>query len=616
MLTWLILLAVLLIVLRFRFPYFLKDLQYAIQLCRVGYRLAKYAQSKPYFTILDRFLETVSRHPQKTFISFKDEIFSYQETDRQSNRIARALREHAGVRQGDTVALLLGNEPVFLWTWLGLAKLGCSAALLNYNLRSRSLLHCFSCCGAKLLVAAAELRGAVEEVLPALTEQGVTVFLLAEECDTVGMETLSDKIRLASDAPLPFDLRANVTFTSPAVFIYTSGTTGLPKAAVVSHQRLWGMSSVQSSAGVCSDDVVYVNLPLYHTAGFALGFTGAIERGASIALRNKFSASQFWDDCRKYNVTVMQYIGETMRYLCNTPKSPADQVHNVRIAFGNGLRGDVWRDFLERFGHVEIRELYASTEGNMHFINYTGQIGAVGRINALHKRMFPFAVIQYDLEKEEPVRNAEGLCIEAPRGETGLMVALITQKAPFSGYARDLQQTERKKLRDVLQRGDVYFNSGDLLRVDQHNFLYFQDRVGDTFRWKGENVATNEVSDILSMMSSITEANVYGVRVPGQEGRVGMAAVTLQKGEAFDGISVFTHVCTYLPAYARPRFIRVQSALEVTGTFKQMKVQLVQEGFSPDAVRDPLHFLDEREKRYSPLTMETHAAILRGAVKL
>ncbi|XP_048112545.1 very long-chain acyl-CoA synthetase-like [Alosa alosa] len=616
MLTWLIFLAVLLIVLRYRFPYFLKDLQYGVQTTLVGYRLAKYAQSNPYFTLLDRFLETVSCHPQKTFISFKDENFSYQETDRQSNRIARALREHAGVRQGDTVALLLGNEPVFLWTWLGLTKLGCSAALLNYNLRSRSLLHCFSCCGAKVLLAAAELRDAVEEVLPVLTEQGVTVFLFTEVCETVGMETLSDKISLASDTPLPSDLRANVTFSSPAVYIYTSGTTGLPKAAVISHQRLWTMSSLQSIVGVCSDDVVYVNLPLYHTAGFALGFTGAIERGASLVLRNKFSASQFWDDCRKYNVTVMQYIGETMRYLCNTPKSPIDPVHNVRIAFGNGLRADVWRDFLQRFGHVEIRELYAATEGNMSFINYAGKIGAVGRVNPLHKRLFPFAVIQYDLEKEEPVRNAEGLCIEAPRGETGLMVARITQKAPFSGYARDLKQTERKKLHDVLEKGDVYFNSGDLLMVDHDNFLYFQDRVGDTFRWKGENVATNEISDILTMMSSITEANVYGVKVPGHEGRVGMAAVTLQNGEAFDGSRVFSHVCAYLPAYARPRFIRIQSALEVTGTFKQMKVKLVEEGFSPDAVRDPIHFLDEREKRYSPLTADMHAAILQGSVKL
>ncbi|KAL2093377.1 hypothetical protein ACEWY4_010689 [Coilia grayii] len=620
MLLWLILLVVF-VVLRYRFPYLLKDIKYGVQTTLFGYQLAKYAKSKPYFTVLDRFLEKASKQPNKTFISYKDATFSYRETDRQSNRIARVLREHAGVREGDTVALLLGNEPVFLWTWLGLAKLGCSAAFLNYNLRSRSLLHCFSCSGAKVLLAATELKDAVEEVRPALTEQEVEVYFLTETCDAVvGMETLSDRIRVASEDPLPPDLRAHVTFSSPAVYIYTSGTTGLPKAAVVSHQRLWAMSNLQALSGVGSDDVVYINLPLYHTAGFALGFTGAIERGASLVLRKKFSASQFWDDCRKYNVTVMQYIGETMRYLCNTPKSPIDQVHNVRIAFGNGLRAEVWSEFLHRFGQVEIREFYGATEGNMSFVNYVGKIGAIGRINPLHKWRFPFALIQYDLEKEEPIRNAEGFCIESPKGETGLLVSRITQKTPFMGYARDEQQSERKRLRDVLERGDVYFNSGDLLRVDCHNFLYFQDRVGDTFRWKGENVATNEVSDVLTMMLAIAEANVYGVRVPGAEGRVGMAAVRLQEGEECDSsalhIALYRHVCTYLPTYARPRFIRIQGHLEVTGTFKQMKGRLVTEGFSLDTVQDPLLLLDEQEERYSPLTRKAYDAILQGSLKL
>lgn len=618
---WLILLVVLIVIIHFKFPYLLKDIQYGVQTTLVGYRLGKYAQSKPYFTVLDRFLELASKQPDKTFISYKDATFSYRETDRRSNRIARVLREHAGVREGDTVALLLSNEPVFLWTWLGLAKLGCSAALLNYNLRSRSLLHCFSCCGAKVLLAATELKDAVEEVRAALTEQEVAVYFLTETCDAVaGTETLCDRIQEASGDPLPSGLRDSVTFISPAVYIYTSGTTGLPKAAVVNQQRLWAMSHLQSITGVCSDDVIYVNLPLYHTAGFALGFTGVIERGASLVLRKKFSASQFWDDCRKYNVTVMQYIGETMRYLCNTPKSPVDMVHNVRIAFGNGLRADVWSEFLRRFGNVEIRELYAATEGNMSFINYVGKIGAVGRINQLHKRRFPFAVIRYDPEMEEPIRNAEGLCIECPLGETGLLVSRITQMAPFNGYARDEKQSERKRLRDVLQKGDVYFNSGDLLRIDQENFLYFQDRVGDTFRWKGENVATNEVSDVLTMMPSVVEANVYGVKVPGAEGRVGMAAVRWQEGVESDGSALYgalyRHVCAYLPSYARPRFIRIQSHMEVTGTFKQMKGRLVSEGFSPDVVQDPLLILEEREECYAPLTRQAYDAILQGSRKL
>ncbi|KAM6960645.1 long-chain fatty acid transport protein 2-like [Aplochiton taeniatus] len=395
--------------------------------------------------------------------------------------------------------------------------MGCPAAFLNHNMRSKSLLHCFSCCGAKVVIAAEELKEAVEEIMEDLRVQNVTVYILADQCTTLGMESFKDKVNQASPEPIHVGIRSHVTLGSPAVYIYTSGTTGLPKAAMVNHQRLWAMSFLQSIAGVNSNDVMYINLPLYHTAGF-MGCTGAIERGITIALRSKFSASKFLEDCRRYNVTVIQYIGETMRYLCNTPKSNNDQSHGVRIAIGNGIRADVWREFLNRFGNVQIKEIYASTEGNMSFINYPGRIGAVGRVNFFHKRVFPYALIKYDAEKEEPVRNSMGLCIEAAKGDAGLLVSQITIKAPFNGYAKDLQQTEKKRLHDVFKKGDLYFNSGDLLRIDKDDFIYFQDRIGDTFRWKGENVATNEVSDIITMADCVEEANVYGVQVSRGQG--------------------------------------------------------------------------------------------------
>ncbi|XP_030620689.1 very long-chain acyl-CoA synthetase isoform X1 [Chanos chanos] len=613
---WLAFLLVLFGALRYRCPYLYKDVQYVIHILLTGHRLSKYKESKPYYSVLDRFLESVQKRPHKAFIRFRDETYSYQDADKLSNKIARALLKHSNLKEGDTAALFMGNEPNYMCIWLGLAKIGCSAALLNYNMRAKSLLHCFSCCGANVLIVAAELKNAVEEVLPVLRDQGVSVFILTDESSTEGMESFSDKIRQASDEHIPADLRSNITFSSPAVYIYTSGTTGLPKAAVISHHRLWAISSLQSVAGVTSDDVVYVNLPLYHTAGFGIGFTGAIERGATVVLRSKFSASQFWDDCRKYNVTVMQYIGETMRYLCNTPKHISDPVHNVRIAIGNGIRADVWREFIKRFGFIDIREIYAATEGNISFINYTGKIGAVGRVNFFHRRLFPYALIKFDPEKEEPVRNSEGFCVEADRGETGLLVSRITQRNPFIGYARDLKQTEKKRLHDVFEKGDAYFNTGDLLRVDEDNLIYFQDRIGDTFRWKGENVATNEVSDILSMVPCIQEANVYGVKVPGQEGRVGMAAITLREGEQFDCIGTFSHVNQYLPVYARPRFIRIQNSLALTGTFKQMKVKLVEEGFNPATIQDPLYLLDEKEKCYQLLTQQAYDSILQGNIKL
>uniref|UniRef100_A0A8C4EHB0 long-chain-fatty-acid--CoA ligase n=1 Tax=Dicentrarchus labrax TaxID=13489 RepID=A0A8C4EHB0_DICLA len=566
--------------------------------------------------ILDCFLDAVKRHPNKVFVHFEGREYSYGEVDKQSNKVARALQAEARLKEGDAVALFLANEPSFMWTWLGLAKLGCPAALLNYNIRSKSLLHCFSCCGAKVIIASAELQDAVEEVLPTLREQGISVYLLSEACSIQGIKTLSDKISQASDQPLSRDLRANVNIRSTALYIYTSGTTGLPKAAVVTHERVWAASFLQAASGVTSEDIFYINLPLYHSAGFLIGMAGAIDRGITIILRRKFSASQFWDDCRKYNVTVMQYIGETMRYLCNTPKKDNEKNHRVRIAIGNGVRTDIWTEFLNRFGDIKVRELYAATEGNIGFINYTSKIGVVGRVNFVHRFFFPYTLIKFDVEKEEPVRNSEGLCIEAARGETGLLVGRITQRSPFVGYAGNQQQTEKKRLRNVLQKGDLYFNTGDLLQIDHQNFVYFQDRVGDTFRWKGENVATSEVADVLTMANCILEANVYGVKVEGHEGRIGMAAVLLKEGEDFDCSGTFKQVVNYLPAYARPRFIRIQSCLEMTGTFKMKKVRLVEEGFEPAHIQDPLYFLDTEKKTYVPMTEEIYRAIAAREVKL
>ncbi|XP_029290636.1 long-chain fatty acid transport protein 2 isoform X2 [Cottoperca gobio] len=582
----------------------------------LGIRLAKYTKVKPFYSVLDCFLDAVKRHPKKIFLHFEGREYTYEEVDKQSNKVARALQAEARLKEGDVVALFLANEPCFVWIWLGLTKLGCPAALLNFNIRSKSLLHCFSCCGAKVIIASEELQCAVEEVLPTLREQGTSVYLLSEACNIEGINSLSDKISPASDLPLSRDLRANVNIKSTALYIYTSGTTGLPKAAVVTHERVWAASFLQAACGVTSEDIFYINLPLYHSAGFLIGMVGGIERGMTIVLKRKFSASQFWGDCRKYNVTVMQYIGETMRYLCNTPQKDDERNHKVKMAIGNGVRSDIWSEFLNRFGDIKVRELYAATEGNIGFINYTSKIGAVGRVNFVHRFFFPYTLIKFDIEKEEPVRNSEGLCIEAATGETGLMLGKVTQRSPFVGYAGNLQQTEKKRLRDVMKKGDLYFNTGDLLRFDEMNFVYFLDRVGDTFRWKGENVATSEVADILSMSNSVLEANVYGVKVEGHEGRIGMAAVTLKEGEDFDCSHTFKQVVNYLPAYARPRFIRIQPCLEMTGTFKMKKVKLVEEGFNPAHIEDSLYFLDPEQKSYVPLTQDIYTAISRREIKL
>nr|XP_013807911.1 PREDICTED: very long-chain acyl-CoA synthetase-like [Apteryx mantelli mantelli] len=428
-----------------------------------------------------------------------------------------------------------------------------------------------------------DLRAAVEEVLPDLRQDGIRVFYLSAESPTPGVEALGPGIEAASDEPLPAHHRADVTPNSKAIYIFTSGTTGLPKAAVITEKKLLLVANMCRLCGVRAEDVVYTPLPLYHSAALLIGLGGCLEVGATCVLRAKFSASQFWDDCRRYNVTVIQYVGEVMRYLCNAPKRPGERDHSVRLAVGNGLRAEVWKEFLQRFGPVTIREFYGATEGNAGFINYTGKIGAVGRANVFLKKFAFFELIRYNVERDEPIRDERGFCIPVRPGEPGLLVIKITKTTPFHGYAGDPEKTEKKVLRNVLVKGDVFFNSGDLLMMDHEKFLYFQDRVGDTFRWKGENVATTEVEGTLATVDFIQEINVYGVSVPGKN-----------------------------PAACRSP----QEALEITGTFKQCKGNLVREGFDPNVIKDPLFFLDEAKKSYVPLSPDVYADILEKRLKL
>ncbi|XP_030174075.1 very long-chain acyl-CoA synthetase isoform X1 [Lynx canadensis] len=597
-------------------PYFFQDVGYFLRLAGVARRVRSYGQQRPVRTILHKFLEQARQSPHKPFLLFRDETLTYAQVDRRSNQVARALHDHVGLRQGDCVAIFMGNEPAYVWLWLGLAKLGCAMSCLNSNIRAKSLLHCFQCCGAKVLLVSPELQEAVEEVLPSLKKDNVSIYYVSRTSNTDGVESLLDKVDEVSTEPIPESWRSEVTFSSPALYIYTSGTTGLPKAAKINHYRLWYGASLATASRVRKDDVIYTTLPLYHSAALMVGLHGCIITGATLVLRNKFSASQFWDDCRKYNVTVIQYIGELLRYLCNSPQKPNDRVHKVRIAMGNGLRGDVWREFIRRFGDITVYEFYAATEGNIGFLNYTSKIGAVGRVNYLQKKVITYELIKYDVEKDEPVRDGNGYCIRVPKGEVGLLICRITQLTPFSGYAGGSAQTEKKKLRDVFKKGDLYFNSGDLLVIDHENFIYFHDRVGDTFRWKGENVATTEVADIVGLVDFVQEVNVYGVSVPGHEGRIGMASIKMKENHEFDGKKLFNHVVDYLPSYARPRFLRIQDTIEITGTFKHRKVTLVEEGFNPAVIKDALYFLDDKAEMYVPMTEDIYNAINDKTLKL
>lgn len=599
---------------RLCFPYFWKDALYLMKVIRYGARLEIYKRTSQIVTIIDRFVQQAQRFPEKPFVIYEGVTYTYGDLETRSNRVARLFQDT--VKKGDTVALLMNNEPDFISVWFGFCKLGCAVAFLNTNIKSRSLLHCFNCCGAKQLVVGADLLDNLEDILPSLQEDNITVWSLGRENSHPGVHSLLDKIEKSSQEPIAAKRRSVSCLKTPTLYIFTSGTTGLPKAAVITHLQSLKAAGGFWAYGGTENDVIYTPLPLYHSAASLVGIGGTIELGATCILKKKFSASQFWNDCRKYNVTIFQYIGELCRYLCNQPMGENEKDHKVRMGVGNGLRQDVWREFLRRFGEIRMCEIYGSTEGNLCFMNHIGKVGAVGRSNFFYKLIFKYNLVKYDLLRDEPVRDRNGFCQRVRKGETGLLLSKICSQSPFFGYAGSKQLTEKKILRDVFVKGDAYFNTGDLMAEDENNFISFKDRVGDTFRWKGENVATTEVTEILGLVDFIQEASVYGVQVPGNEGRAGMAAVIVRPEFTFDGKKLFDLVVKELPAYARPLFIRLQKSIETTSTFKQQKFGLVENGFNPSTISDPLYFLDYTEKSYIPLTSSIYGSISNGQKKV
>ncbi|XP_067430583.1 long-chain fatty acid transport protein 2 isoform X2 [Thunnus thynnus] len=545
---------------RMTYPFFWVDLIYYLKLRRYGKTLRARMQ-QGIITYLDCFLHQAKKNPNKPFIIFENQSLTYQDVDRRSNQFANAFRTEGSLKQGDIVAVLMCNEPDFICVWLGLCKLGCEVAFLNVNIKAKSLLHCFHSCGAKTLVVGADLVRLVEEVLPDLKNDNMAVWVVDHSSSSEGFNSLLDKVERMSGENLS-DL-PKVDIMSNFLFIFTSGTTG-----------------------------------------------------ATCVLKKKFSASQFWKDCVKYNVTVVQYIGELCRYLVNQPMVPEERAHSVRLAAGSGLRSDVWKEFVKRFGRIKIREGYGLTEASIGFLNYTDEVGPIGRASYFNKLSMSFELLRYDTQTYEPVRTDCGRCLRAQIGEPGILVAPLTAMNQFLGYAGNKVQSEKKLVRDVFKVGDVYFNTGDLLLHDHRDFLYFRDRIGDTFRWKGENVSTTEVSEVLGHLDFIQEVNVYGVTVPGYEGRVGMAAIVFKQDHKLNGPKLYSHLVKTLPAYAWPWFLRIQTSLDVTETFKQQKVKLVHQGFNPEITQDPLYFLDISQKDYILLTVSVYQDIVSGKIKL
>ncbi|NXD45229.1 S27A6 protein, partial [Copsychus sechellarum] len=582
--------AVLCVSLKIFLPYFWEDLIYFLRRKRSKATVKKWAKNG-ILSLIDLFMQRVEKNPHKPFLNYEGTVYTYQDVDRRSNRVAQAFLRYGNLKKGDTVALLMGNGPDFIHVWFGLAKLGFIVAFLNINIHSRSLLHCINTCTAKALVIGEDCLGSIErEFLLNLLENNVAVWLMSTSSPSQHVHTLPDKLDKVSDTPVPSHLRAVTDTRNTALYIFTSGSTGEDIIVV-------------EDKGFILKVILKFLICFHHI-------------GATCVLKKKFSARQFWNDCRKYNVTMFLYIGELCRYLCNQACKEEDRVHEVRIALGNGIRPSVWKEFLMRFGPIKIFEFYGSTEGNLSFLNYTNKIGAVGRAGIFSKFLYSFELLKYDIWKQELIKDENGRCNKAPIGKPGLLVFQVTDDAPFSGYAGNKEASEKKLLRNVFVEGDVYLDTGDLLVMDEDGFLYFSDRVGDTFRWKGENVATSEVAEIIGMMDFVQEVNVYGVSIKNYEGRTGMAAIVLKCYHTFNGERLYKHVEDFLPSYAQPRFVRIMDVMQITATFKHQKTHLANEGFNPEIVSEPLYFMYEPARSYIPLTREIYQKVISGEIRL
>ncbi len=574
----------------------------------------------PTRTVRDLFETQARDYGERLALDSDHERLTHQELNARANQYARWARA-TGLRKGDVVGLLMPNRPEYVAIWVGLAKMGGVSALLNTHLAGASLAQCIDGARMKAIIVDARLRDAFEAARP-LMQAPPRVFVHGEgqTGETPEAPRLDKMLAGFSGADIPASERPPLTIEDRCLYVYTSGTTGLPKAANLNHYRtqlaMFGFAGV---IGARRDDRVYLALPMYHSTGGIGAIGAALSAGGSCYIRESFSAREFWSDIVRQDCTAFFYVGELCRILLATPRGPFDRKHRLRLCVGNGLRPDIFAKFRERFGLKKIVEFYAATEGNITLFNFDCTPGAVGRIPKWLERKLVVKIVRFDIGQERPVRGADGRCIECGPDEVGEALGRIIDDPSkptgrFEGYA-DADASQAKILRDVFAPGDAWFRSGDLLSKDKRGYFSFVDRVGDTFRWKGENVSTTQVAEAMTTFPGVTQACVYGVKVPGADGRAGMAALVVEDRSRFDFGAFHTHLATHLPPCARPLFLRFCERLDMTATFRQRKTALAAEGFDPTRSADPIVVADPAAKTFAPLDSERYRALGEGGFR-
>ena len=536
--------------------------------------------------------------------------------------LARRISQYArwalwqGLAKGDVAGLLMANQPEYMAIWLGLTSVGVVVALLNTNLEGPSLAHCMEVTSPRCIITSAEF---FNKLTAALTHLETSPEVWAYDEEEGSSPCMNLDVTLLSSEPLRAEERRGTDIHDRALYIYTSGTTGLPKAANVSHGRVmqwshWFSGMMQVSPA----DRMYNCLPMYHSVGGVQAPGAVLVAGGAVVIRDKFSASQFWNDISRWDCTLFQYIGELCRYLLHAGVAASEPEHRIRLACGNGLSPEIWDAFKDRFRIPRILEFYAATEGTLSLFNVQGKRGAIGHIPAYLAHRFSPALVVFDVETGEPARNDRGFCIRCTTNEPGEAISKVVNDlsnmgSRYEGYT-SRKDSEKKILRHVFELGDAWIRTGDVMRRDEKGYFYFVDRIGDTFRRNGENVATSEVSEAICTFPGVRHANVYGVVIPGTEGRVGMAALVAENELDLSGFRKY--LASRLPPYARPLFLRIRNALDLTGTFKYSKTDLVRQGYNPVATQDTLYFDHPESEAFVHLDKQLYERIQCGGIRL
>ena len=550
--------------------------------------------------------------PNLAFIE-DDTQLTYDDMESYANKVAAwALAE--GCKAGDTVAIFVRNRAEYVPLWFGLSKVGVIPALLNFQLTGSALAHCINISEAKLLIVDHEMG---EQYNATANEITIKLKVFSAFGDVDGLPSFDAAMAEFAPNRPPKSARKGIKAGDQCMKMFTSGTTGLPKAAKVTHVRAQNyMRGMGAGAKAGPEDRMMMVLPMYHATGGLVGMGAVISYGGALIVRPKFSATKFWDEAVKYDATMFTYVGELCRFLLTTPVHALERKHNIRWMVGNGLREEVWTGFVERFNIPHVIEFYGATEGNASLINLDGPAGAVGRVPNYLKFKFNLDIIRYDVDSNLNPRGSDGFCVRADDNEVGELIAEIRNddaRFRFEGY-QTKEATQKKILRDVFYNGDAWFRTGDLLRRDNLGYFYFVDRVGDTYRWRAENVATGEVAAALSKFKGITQANVYGVEVPGYDGRAGMGAIVSEG--APDMKALKAHIEANLPHYAQPVFLRLSEESDTTSTFKFKKTNLVKAGFNPANISEPIYFANPASGEYEKVTPEIFNKICSGAIRL